>query len=164
MSSPIQTILVPTDFSQAAQQALAYAVKLAEALQAKLSVVHVVEPIAYPAEWLESAISLQSIEQAIVQNAHKALNQLLQETVQGRVPVEGHILFGYPPDAILTFAREHAVDLICLAPHGHSLIERLLLGSTTEKIVRNATCSVLVYRVKEPQASSQEGTVSGNGR
>ncbi len=142
----ISKIVAPVDFSDKSREALKYAGKLAQHFGATLFVIHVLEPIAYPAEWLSEIVNTQNIEQTLAEQSMKNLQEIIKQEVPPDVNVHSKLLFGYPTDAILQFVKEVQADLICMAPHGHSPLERFLLGSTTEKIIRNAPCPVLVYR------------------
>ena len=55
---------------------------------------------------------------------------------------------------VTAYAKEHSVDLIIMGTHGHGAIAHVLLGSTTEKVVRKAHCAVLTIRSKTPSGNS----------
>jgi nucleotide-binding universal stress UspA family protein len=59
------------------------------------------------------------------------------------------VQLGKPYEEIISLAKARRVDLIILATHGYTGVERLFLGSTTEKVIRHAPCPVLVVREKE---------------
>lgn len=144
----ISRILTPVDFSPLSRDALKYAVELAQTLHSSLYLLHVVEPLTYPADWLEGLVDTEAIDRILSEQSMHSLKRLRDEVVRSEIPTTLEIRFGYPADVILEYAREIQADLICLAPRGHSPLERILLGSTTEKIIRNAFCPVLVYRPK----------------
>jgi universal stress protein A len=58
-------------------------------------------------------------------------------------------VIGHPVQKLIDYAKEQSIDLIVMATHGRSGIEHALLGGTTEKIVRNSPCSVLVIRARQ---------------
>jgi universal stress protein A len=138
-----KTILFPTDFSEASQAAFRYAVDFAQQTKAKLLIVHVHEPtlpiiggeIAYlPLDDTDSGLRLKTLQALVpevktVEYAHRLLE-------------------GDPASEIVHLAQAERVELIVLGTHGRSGIERLLMGSTAEQILRRAPCPVLA--VKEP--------------
>lgn len=146
----VTSILVPTDFSQCAQSAVEHGIFLAKTFHAQLHLLFVVEPI-------DTYVSINGIEQSVyvdlVRNvrdsAHTKLETLCQELEQQSMSVKTATLEGKPADAILDYAQDNGVSLICLSTHGRSGLNHLLLGSTTEKVLRKAPCPVYVVRGKD---------------
>ena len=64
-------------------------------------------------------------------------------------PAITHVAYGRPFAEIIAYAREHAIDLIVMGTHGRGAIAHVLLGSTTEKVVRKSPCPVLTIRTSE---------------
>jgi nucleotide-binding universal stress UspA family protein len=146
----IKNILFPTDFSELAEFACKYAVSFAEQYGATVHYLHVVDE-AYQ-YWLAmgpETIPLASATEEIVSNAKKQLDALLGEPVSRRCPAIGEVIVGKPSSEIVRYAREKEIDLIVMATHGRGGISHMLLGSTTEKVVRNAPCPVLTIRHPE---------------
>lgn len=138
-------IVLPTDFSEQSRKAFHIAGKIAKATGGRIVVVHVIEPITYPVEWIEGISSFEVIHEKIKESARTALQEIAEELRrQWNVEVEVRLLYGYPADAIIEYAQEAGADLICVASRGRSGIEKLLLGSTTDRIVHHAFCPVLV--------------------
>jgi nucleotide-binding universal stress UspA family protein len=73
-------------------------------------------------------------------------NELLQGLSK---PVVWEVAYGRPFAEIISFAREKQVDLIVMGTHGRGAIAHVLLGSTTEKVVRKAPCAVLTVRTAD---------------
>lgn len=155
----LQRILVATDFSPPANQALNYACAFAEKFGAELHVLHVVvEPLPLPAPdgaWIRP-------EDAIPELIRKAQQDLTTNTESVRL-ISGRLTcaieVGFPIEQILKYVEDHQVDLIVLGTQGHRGLSRLLLGSVAEKIVRLATCPVLT--VHPPIAGGKTKTVIG---
>jgi nucleotide-binding universal stress UspA family protein len=78
-----------------------------------------------------------------VDEARTRLDDWLAAATAARVPSESHICEGRPAESLLAFARSLPADLIVMGTHGRSGFERLVLGSVTEKVLRNAACPVL---------------------
>ncbi len=146
MAVALNSVLVPIDFSESGSKALDWAVELARPRQATIYLLHVVEPLAYPVEWLEGLSGFDTLEDVVLANAKKALDKVAQQVREQGLQVVTEVVFGYPSEAIVEYAREHQISMICIAAHRRSGLEKLLLGSTTEKVVRQAPCPVLVVR------------------
>ena len=139
-------ILVPTDLSESAEQALAYACELARMLDAEVHLVNVVAIPALGVPELGVALTSTIIDQMVVEN-QTALDQLARRCTArlGQVLIKA----GDPRDMINRTAQELGVDLIVMGTHGRRGISRALLGSVAESIVRSAPCAVLTVRLRD---------------
>lgn len=145
----LKRILVPTDFSESAGNALRYGVSFAKEYSAELILLHVVETISlgYPSD--PFPVSMNEVFQEILAHARGQLETLAQE-VRGRGVVVREILAqGQPPSEIVHVARTETVDLIVLGTHGKGVLNQALFGSTTERVARKAPCPVLTCRLSE---------------
>ncbi len=144
----IQKILCPVDFSAPSRNALRYANEFAKAMNAKITVMHVIQPQPITAD-----INVPYIppEVDLEKNARDDLDHIIKETVHEGVVVEKVIAFGLPSDCITAQAKQENVDVIILGTHGRSGISRLLMGSTAENVIRHATCPVLVVKALEKE-------------
>lgn len=153
---PITDILVPTDFSEHAQHALEYATELARRLGATLHILHVIEPIIYPAEWGYSQIGLTELEQELHRMAQQELDKLVESLRAEGLAVRAEILHGRASEQIVRYAHEHNIDLISMGTHGRGGLEHFLFGSTTERVLRKAPCPVLAVRLPKDKQSTQQ--------
>ena len=144
----IQTILVPIDFSEPSQKALDYAVAFAEQFDAKLILLHVVEPVVTPDFVAPFPLLMENDK---VKAACKArLDHTIKEQAIDPKRVERTLVrFGRSFHEIADAARTLKVDLIIISTHGYTGLKHALLGSTTERVVRHASCPVLVVREHE---------------
>jgi nucleotide-binding universal stress UspA family protein len=138
----IGKILVPTDFSEASIPALIYARDLATAVGAKITLLHVFQPIVNPDM---SAYALLIPDAQLKKEMRERLskfaaNHELRADVLGGVSVRE----GLPFDEIAKAAAEEKADAIVISTHGYTGMKRVLLGSTTERVVRHARCPVIV--------------------
>ena len=141
----IKRILIPVDFSEPANHALRYGRDLAASLGAEAIVLlYVVEPAVYPAE-LGVTIN---IEGDLVERAQKELDKLVVREFSGQT-VETHVAMGVADTQIVDCARSESCDLIVMGTHGYGGIKHLLLGSTTERVVRSAV-DVPVLTIRAP--------------
>jgi nucleotide-binding universal stress UspA family protein len=135
----IQRILYATDFSSYSNQAYFHAVTLAESHEASLTILFVYNP-AQREEGKSREYWREQLEQIRPVNPH--------------IPVHHVFLEGDPAREIVEYASKASMDLIVMGTHGRTGMERLLMGSVAEKVMRDATCSVLV--VKLPRAQPRE--------
>lgn len=125
----VAKILYPTDFSSYSNQAYFHAVGLAEAYGAKLTVVYVHTPGA-PGDrshWLSQ------LEQVRPSNP--------------KIPVSHVLLEGDPAAEIARYAADAGIDVIVIGTRGRTGVDRLVLGSVAERVMREAPCSVLVVKL-----------------
>lgn len=140
----LQQILAPVDFSPASQHGLAFAGALAERFQAKLQLLHVVEPPVLP-QWGYAHIPQR--EARLRHAAEEKLPKLPAECgLSPALSVSTKIRSGEAEDEICAAAAEGRVDLIVLASHGLGGIQHAFSGSTAERVVRRAPCPVLTVR------------------
>ena len=86
------------------------------------------------------------IAQKEFHHGEKNINDLLVIARQEGVRAEGLVIEGRSYEAIVENAREKRVDLIVMGSHGRTGLERLLMGSVTERVVGNADCAVLIVK------------------
>jgi nucleotide-binding universal stress UspA family protein len=140
-----QHFLVPIDFSAYADQALDYAIALAQKLPARLTLVHVIHII--PLGIAEGGAPLpptylETLEADVRQNLETYRQRVEDAGLEGAVMT----LHGIPFQAIIDVARDERVDMIIMGTHGRTGLKHVLLGSVAEKVVRLAPCPVLITR------------------
>jgi len=145
MGSFIKKILVPIDFSEYSKKALQYAFQLAKQFNSHLSLIYVIEPVIYPADFSMGQVALPSIDVEMNARAKEELENLAQKEIAD-LEVKTIIKTGKPFVEIIETAAEEDIDLIIIASHGHTGVEHLLFGSTAEKVIRKAPCPVLTLR------------------
>lgn len=138
----IKSILVPIDFSPPSLKAMDYALTLAASTKAQITLLHVQEMVAMP-EFAGYPLLLPT--DATARSRRDELMRLAKQ--HGYTPSvlkEVKICNGTPYHEITTAARTLKIDLIVLATHGYTGLKHVLLGSTAERVVRHASCPVLV--------------------
>lgn len=137
-------ILFPTDGSEGATVALEHALDLAERYDATLHVLYVADT---------NRDSLVAVGDAVVDALEHEGESVVDEVVdRGRargVDVDREVLQGDPYRTILDYVDEIGIDLVVMATHGRRGIDRYLLGSVTEKVIRSADVPVLTVRMRE---------------
>lgn len=133
-------ILVPTDGSETARAALEKAVHVALKHNADLHVLHVIDEI--PSTRNPAMLEKKQNEQ------QEQAEQLVEDAVSGvedaDVRTHSAVRRGQPHEAVLEYTRDNEVDLIIMGRHGRSGLNRLLLGSTAERVLRSSDIPVLV--------------------
>lgn len=147
-SSPfrLKRILVPIDFSDCSLQALDYALAFAEQFQARLILLHVVEPAVYPENCLGLAPVMDETNQSLVESARERLAELSRKRVGHRAVAESLVRLGRAHSEIPDTAQAMGADMIILGTHGYTGLKHALLGSTAERVVRHGPCPVLTVR------------------
>jgi nucleotide-binding universal stress UspA family protein len=140
-------ILVPTDLSEGAEQALDYACELARKLDAQVHLLNVIGIPALGVPELGLAMTSMMIDQMITDN-QAAITKLAETRCSAPC---GQVLVrtGDARDVINQTAKDIGADLIVMGTHGRRGISRALLGSVAETVVRTAPCAVLTVRLRD---------------
>lgn len=149
----VKSLLVPTDFSENANQALGLAKEVARGTQATLHLLHIVEPVVYPADWSYAQVGFADIEQELEENAERELKKLKAALTKDGFKVETSVRRGRASDEICNYASENSISIISIGTHGRSGLEHFLFGSTTERVLRKAPCPVLSVRLDTSKKS-----------
>lgn len=135
-------VICATDFSDDSGRALDFAVSIAERAGSRLTLAHVVEVAENP-EVLEGESPLALVRRERIAKAHERLCALVAAH-QGRGPViDETVRLGRAYNELLALAKEASADLLVLGVRGRGAIDLTLFGSTTNQVVRGATCDVL---------------------
>ena len=144
----IRSILVPIDFSPPSIKALKYAAVFAKQFAAKLTLLHVVEPVAMSD--FSAAFPLMIENHEMLKICEEKLQALpRREGLDAKLIERMVVRAGAPYNEIASVAKTVGADLIIIATHGNTGLSRLILGSTTERVVRHAPCPVFVVREQE---------------
>ncbi len=157
---PIQRLLVPVDFSEVSRPLLRLARELAADYNAHLDVLHVIQPLPFAVAMMEP-ISVYELVPDLTEKTRAQLQQYLEEAGGPDVSSSFHVAEGQPARTIVQTAQDLEDDVIVIAPHGWSRIERFLLGSVAERVVRTASCPVFV--AKTGLFDKQEAEVASQG-
>ena len=140
-------ILVAVDFSENSEHAFDYAVTLASQFNAELTVLHVInEPVDLRGFYVPH-ISFEQLEKEIEESAVKMMERFCSSRMGAFTNFRTAIVTGIPYDEIITAAARMDASLIVLGTHGRTGLDRILFGSTAERVVRSAPCPVLSVRM-----------------
>lgn len=169
----LKKILVGCDFSADSKLAFDYGLSLAQEFQADLYLAHVVKPTEHvdlkPADYINvipgdylvwGTSDYYEIQKKVTEENREKINTLrnrLTKQLHLMVPEECQIwctpyatlLFGEPYRELIKHAKENGIDMIVLGVRGHTLWEQLMVGSTTDRVIREAPCPVLAVRPME---------------
>lgn len=162
MAPTVKRILVPTDFSETADKALAYAKELAPKLGASLHLVHVYsDPYAVAACAPEVyAPAPAEVRQRALEEVRERLFERLDEAEEQRFRGSRGIIRGLIAPQIVDYANNNDIDLIVIGTHGRRGVAHLLLGSVAEHVVRTASCPVLTVRAEHYGVEEQAETAA----
>jgi nucleotide-binding universal stress UspA family protein len=138
-------ILVPTDFSRNAEEALRFAVPLARQLGGKITLLHSIDWQVNP-QMRSAPGVIDTINKVAKDAAEHRLESLARTKVPQELLEKTIVEFGPAQVGIPEAARELKIDLIVISTRGHTGLQRILLGSTTARVVRYASCPVLTVR------------------
>ena len=139
----VKRLLVPTDFSDCSQEAVEYAISLAQVLQAQVFFLHVMEP---PAYGLDFTLTHPGVPVEVKQKLTESIKQSVEEAKKLGINAEGYFVLGVPYAEIINAAKKHEVDLIVMGTHGRTGLSHFWLGSTAERVIQNAHCPVLTIK------------------
>jgi nucleotide-binding universal stress UspA family protein len=144
---PFSKILTAIDFSENSECAFDYALTLATQFGAELTIIHVInEPVDLRGFYVPH-ISFEQLEKEIEESAVKMMESFCSSKLGGFTNYQTAIVTGIPSDEITAAAAKIDASLIVLGTHGRTGLDRILFGSTAERVVRSASCPVLTVRL-----------------
>ncbi len=144
---PFTKILSAIDFSENSECAFDYALTLANQFNAELTIMHVInEPVDLRGFYVPH-ISFEQLEKEIEESAVKMMETFCSSKLGSFSNYKTEIVTGIPCDEIVAEAVKIDASLIVLGTHGRTGLDRILFGSTAERVVRSANCPVLTVRL-----------------
>ena len=143
-------ILVPTDFSNYSAYALKHAVQVANKSRAKIHLLHVIDEGLWQCA-VDYRLSNAVMRQIAEENLKMSTEKLQQEAdriseTNADVEISYNVKQGIPYNEIMNVQEEKKIDLIVIASHGKTGMQKHLIGSVAEKVLRGAKCDVLLVR------------------
>jgi nucleotide-binding universal stress UspA family protein len=136
--------MAAVDLSHATAPTLETALRVVKFLGAKLKVIHVVEPMPDIPSY-----TIDLPEEQNIKRAQEQFDQIVMPLVEGET-VETTVVSGPTEETIAKQAAQWEADVVVVGSHGKGWVERILLGSTTQKLIREMPASLLVVPVAEP--------------
>jgi len=150
----MKTILVPTDFSKPAQWATEVAIGIAKKANATVVLLHVVEQLIEDSFNIEGQVSVSHnweeklFTMKLIEKSKRELEEAASEAELSGITVKVELRAGNPFHGIRTIITEHKTDMVVMGTSGRTKWEEMMVGSTTEKVVRHANCPVLTVHEK----------------
>lgn len=140
---PYKKILVGCDFSSDSEAAFDFSLSLAQEFESELHLVHVVEPIAYREFFRFQTAGRDGLDAGFSESIEKKLVSMVPDDALNWCTLKTAVLVGKPYAEIVGYAEKNSIDLIALGVRGHGMVEEILIGSTTDRVIRRASCPVL---------------------
>ena len=141
-----------TDFSENADQAFIVARGLAAQFDASIEIIHVMVNFSLSppvhATYMPIEYDPQFIEE-VTQGAMKSIREKYVEKLPAGMPCSVNVESGYPATEILRIVEDKGIDLLVMGSHGLTGLAHVLFGSTADRVVRRAECSVLTVRLRK---------------
>lgn len=132
-------VLLPTDGSETAAQAAPHAIGHAARFDADLHALFVIEQATSPGVVGQA----EAAQDALGERGREAIDTIREEAREAGVQVDGAVRMGVPSQEILSYADEVDADLVVMSTHGRSGVGRFLMGSVTERVLRQSDVPVL---------------------
>ncbi len=149
-----EKILIPTDGSEVAENAVEHGVELAERYDAEVHALYVVDTDA-----MDLTLGTEQVDRLkagrfgdmdeIREKAEEATGRVAERAEDSGVEVVEEVTAGRPHKAITRYADENGVDIIVMGSHGRGGVKRVLLGSVAERVLRTTRLPVLVVDVDD---------------
>ena len=143
---PNKSILAATDFSEYSKAALDICLSASRCMKTKLYVLHTIEKLPHDYLHLSSSTAPADIKQKLEEEAIDKIKAMVPEEVMEKGDIIPMVRFGKPFLEIIQVAKEENVDLLVIGTHGRAGVERVILGSVAERLVRKAGCPVMVIK------------------
>lgn len=143
----LKNILFATDFSEASQAALPYAAAISRRYRSQLHVIHVMSPAGYivPSD-PAAGLTIDAMHEAALADARERMLTVASDL--NTIPCHTYVREGEVWESLSELIRTHDIDLLIVGTHGRTGVEKLVLGSKAEEILRQATCPVLTVGPK----------------
>ncbi|GBD89537.1 putative universal stress protein [bacterium BMS3Abin04] len=141
-------ILFPTDFSEAAEKAKDKLVEMSKCNIGEIILLHVVDIRIFSYSTMLDIIEVDNWKKdgKLIKELNRKLDAWKDELEKAGLKVSTEIKEGIPFDEILKYSENNGVTLILLPSVGHGVVERMLVGSTAEKVLRKSKVSVILLR------------------
>ena len=144
---PFKRLLCPVDFSESSLSALRFAFSLAEESDARLTMLHVFDWPDHD-DLLERVTAVPEFRRQVEEQGTKRLDALIPKEVRAWCEPVTRLAYGKPYRKILEIADEERADVIVIGVHGRNALDVMLFGSTTNHVVRRASCPVLTLKTR----------------
>ncbi len=142
----LKQILFAIDFSECSTKAFSYGRDVAERYGAHLHLLFVARDLAYLSATDVEPVLLLKATNEIADQGRKKMASFCQENLKGFSAYTTKVVVGDAAQQILQYAKDNSVDLIVMGTHGRKGLDRILMGSVAQEVVRNAGVPVLTVK------------------
>ena len=149
---PIRKVLFPVDFSDCSRRVLPYARQIAERHEAELYMLYVARDLGYFAGLHVSGDAISGFVKEVENAGKKMIEQLCNEELPGYPKLVPKVVVGEPGAEIVKMIEEEGIDLVVMGTHGRKGLDRALVGSVAEHVIKFSTAPVMTinpFRVKQ---------------
>lgn len=139
----IKKILFPVDFSKISQKIVPHVLLIAEKFDAEIHLMFVTRVLEHFAYMYVSDTSIANIEQEIMDGSKHKMDDFIKENLKNYPKVKTSIVKGDAAEEIVNYAKDHDIDMIAISTHGRKGLEKILLGSVTERVIKTSSVPVL---------------------
>jgi len=140
---PFKKIMVGCDFSRDSELAREYSLSIAQEFESELHLVHVVEPSGYKDLFKLQNGTGEKFKEDLYEMIREKLNALVPREALDWISLHTQLLVGKPYAELIRYADINDIDMTALGIRGHGMVEELLVGSTTDRVIRQSPCPVL---------------------
>lgn len=144
----IKTIAICTDFSENADDAFATALEMAQHLEAKLYLIHVVPPVISPVFTDFDSVTYSQPDASLVPKIEERIENTYGSKIDPAIAYEVVVLEGHVSSEILNFLAERKIDLVIMGAYGLTGMGLVVFGSVAKRVSHKAPCSVMIVRAK----------------
>lgn len=138
----ITKIVVPVDLEKHTQKVVDFAIYMGGKIDAHISLIHVTEFYS-PGDMMLGSPSLESLNNERVERAQETMNNLIEDNRGAYKKMSGTVLKGEIVETIVQFAADEEAGLVIIGTHGAKGLEKILLGSVAERVLKRAHCPTL---------------------
>lgn len=140
----IRRVVVPVDFSSNMNKVVDYGLSVADKLGAEVLFLHVINDF-QGYDMMLVHPSFVGMTKDLEQKAEERMANLVENHAGREQGVRGHVVVGDAADEIISYAKLERADMIIIGTHGVKGLEKILIGSTADRVVKKAPCPVLVF-------------------
>ncbi|HRE81048.1 MAG TPA: universal stress protein [Opitutaceae bacterium] len=152
----MKTILAPVDFSEASDAVLKAAISLASVYEGRIVLLHVVQPPVLTSDFGVGIENIAEIAALAETAATKNLRRAEAKVTRAGMASQSVVATGAPIPLILKQAERSKADFIVMGSHGHTALYTLLVGSTTQGVLKGSTCPVVVLPRQKKAAGKKK--------
>lgn len=136
-------ILFPVDFSEVSPKIVPYVITMAQKLDAEVHIIFVVRQLENYRSVFVSHISVENFETEIVLGAETKMDEFVEEFFKNIITTKTKILIGDIVEEIIKYLKSEGIDLVIIGTHGRKGMDRIILGSIADRVIKSAPVPVL---------------------